>query len=355
MRMLSSPHDLTQQFRPMLLRSWEAGCFGSAPEDGTGADTETPRLPREAFPSLTELLEESPYSVGRLFGAIQNCANTATVFLLQCPPIEDVDGFYAYFHAQLVEWYSDDTTKPDVLCVIHTFVVAHLMALSNMENFAQFRLMLLPYSPQRMEIAYDMTWRVPSLFLGGLIDTFLPIFKERWSLAQFDEFAQSFVATVRMDLHPDLLTEEMNYPTVQSPINFDSYLSVLGVPYVDYTDFEYIVPATRYDSNKVPVGPRIPMYEFCRLVLPVEPDITCAICKELIDNAFTEEENEPVMTHVCGHHFHALCLDIWVNGSAVPSSGTCPLCRTALCETRSCAPKECELGVYVDEQTMVWD
>lgn len=355
MRILPSYRELPRQLHSMLLRSWQVGCFASEPGDGTGADMETPRLPLDAFASMTRLLEGCPQSFGRLFGEVQNCATTATVFLLQCPPSEDVAGFYASCYVRLFEWYSEDTTKPDILGVVHTFVAAHLMSLSHMENFDQFRLMLLPYTPQRVEVAYDMTWRVPGLFLGGLIDTLLPVLKQRWSFDQFEEFACSFVQTVCMDLYPDLLTEDMIYSIIQLPSNFETYLCSLGEQCVDYADVEYTVSVTQDDLNKIPIGPRIPMYEFCHLVLPVESGTTCAICKEPVDSAFTEEENEPVATNSCGHHFHALCLDTWVSASAVPSSGTCPLCRTMLCRTRSCASKALEAELTSGEQTMMWD
>jgi hypothetical protein len=46
-----------------------------------------------------------------------------------------------------------------------------------------------------------------------------------------------------------------------------------------------------------------------------------------------EEDNEIVVTK-CGHFFHQVCLDGWVNDPGMEASNTCPSCRTKLCDRR---------------------
>ena len=67
---------------------------------------------------------------------------------------------------------------------------------SDLPGWEILRRGVCPYSTaQRMEIAYNQTWIITSTFLSGLIESFLPIFKQRWSMLQFGDFVQGFIQT----------------------------------------------------------------------------------------------------------------------------------------------------------------
>ncbi|KAJ4372555.1 hypothetical protein N0V86_007915 [Didymella sp. IMI 355093] len=163
----------------MLLRSWHKGGFGAEPCDDADDDTATTQFPLGSLPFIEISIYGPAHSLGRLFGVVQNYANASTVYLLQRPPLEDVDRYYNQFHTDLLDRSPDETNKYEILGVVHVFTVAHLIDLEQMPDFHRFRPCLLPYDSQRLGTAYNMTWRVSIMFLASLMDTFLPIFKQR--------------------------------------------------------------------------------------------------------------------------------------------------------------------------------
>jgi predicted GNAT family acetyltransferase len=77
------------------------------------------------------------------------------------------------------------------------------------------------------------------------------------------------------------------------------------------------------------VGERVAPWKFCSPTV-ARCDTDCSICMSII---FPEGSIQNVTTK-CGHLFHWMCLDRWVNESGMKTSNTCPTCRTVLCRPR---------------------
>lgn len=91
---------------------------------------------------------------------------------------------------------------------------------------------------------------------------------------------------------------------------------------VDETEAEYKV-----------AGERVKPSAFCKPAKSLPGDTECSVCLIEFDGTEEAEDELPVLTE-CGHFFHKVCLDKWVNDSAMKASNTCPSCRKVLCEPR---------------------
>jgi hypothetical protein len=78
-------------------------------------------------------------------------------------------------------------------------------------------------------------------------------------------------------------------------------------------------------------GEPIHYSEFCQPALSTLEEATYTICASDIK---TDDPTETDVLTKCGHYFHHVCLNTWINRSALPNSNTCPSCRTELCRRR---------------------
>ncbi|KAF2707169.1 hypothetical protein K504DRAFT_458616 [Pleomassaria siparia CBS 279.74] len=78
----------------------------------------------------------------------------------------------------------------------------------------------------------------------------------------------------------------------------------------------------------VPAGQAINVADYCNPVHNPAGDAECAICMD-----GHSAQHPLIATKVCGHTFHANCLDEWVNSTANNSAG-CPTCRQPICPER---------------------
>jgi hypothetical protein len=81
------------------------------------------------------------------------------------------------------------------------------------------------------------------------------------------------------------------------------------------------------------VGERVALEKFCKHVDEVPKEASCTVCVHDVKINADEKEEKPVVT-ACGHVFHEICLDTWVNDSAASTAHTCPSCRAVMCEGR---------------------
>ncbi|KAF2999671.1 hypothetical protein E8E13_001489 [Curvularia kusanoi] len=167
----------------------------------------------------------------------------------------------------------------------------------------------------------DYTWGITWICFSALMDTFLPLFRSRWTNLQFLEFTRGFeqgLDSTAIKIVVPLLDPQ------RQPLDYydDFFMPNVDLDAVEDDDlgFEF-----------VPTGPRIPLDAFCQ---PTDStgDEDCVICGHPV--AVCEAGDEAVVT-ACKHYFHAECLASWVNDSAAENSGTCPYCRTDMCEARS--------------------
>lgn len=75
------------------------------------------------------------------------------------------------------------------------------------------------------------------------------------------------------------------------------------------------------------------MEKFCKYVNEVPKEVSCTVCVHEVKIDMNEKEEKPVVT-TCGHIFHEICLDTWVNDSAASTAHTCRSCRAVMCEGR---------------------
>lgn len=333
----------------LLCRAWETGRFASEAGDGTTPDLPTRNIALETIDPDGTLLDLPAHSVGRLLATIQNCATATTLFLYQCPPLHDLNPFSDQLHAaDLSEWYPDPNQEPLILGDIIGHVATELKNQSALPGWEAERQAICPYATfESVEETYNNTWIITSTFLGGLLDSLLPFFRHVWSAAQFHALVSGFMTTVRMAPASQFLLPKNMYANPKLPRDFGEYLDD------DDDDDDALVYFSPVDVALKPTGPRVPMYFFCSLILPIEPGAQCVVCLSEIENAFTDATTEPVTANACGRLFHAGCLDSWVNDSAVATAGKCLECRAVLCEARPRAPEE--MVGEEDEYCMIWE
>ncbi|KAJ4990825.1 hypothetical protein SVAN01_03614 [Stagonosporopsis vannaccii] len=102
-------------------------------------------------------------------------------------------------------------------------------------------------------------------------------------------------------------------------------------PSLGYQPIEYSVDDTEVEYNVV--GDRVELSAFCKPFDVVSSSVKCSVCMTKTDATNQDIHSQAVVTK-CGHVFHELCLDQWVNDSAMKASNTCPSCRTVLCKPR---------------------
>jgi len=151
---------------------------------------------------------------------------------------------------------------------------------------------------ERLSSLQDHTWDVTLICLRALLETHLPLFRERWTNADFASLVNGF---------ENGISRGINFSVPRSP-NLDTDSLDLG---------EYFI----YDGNLdedleleedvyVPTGPRVPLDAFCQPVPPLSilQDVSCAICGTTILDL--EVGDETVVT-ACQHYLHAECLGSW--------------------------------------------
>jgi len=90
------------------------------------------------------------------------------------------------------------------------------------------------------------------------------------------------------------------------------------------------------DDDLQPTGERIRIEDFCKPVQSIPEGVACAVC--MVDvHEDNKNEERPVITK-CAHYFHQVCLDSWVNESAMNGANACPQCRAEMCQARAREP-----------------
>jgi len=84
-----------------------------------------------------------------------------------------------------------------------------------------------------------------------------------------------------------------------------------------------------YLQDMTGTGPRIDTSQYTQ-PLQGRSDVDCTVCLEGLSAQVDNEVSHCVRLIVCGHGFHAECIDAWLNGAGGNSS-TCPECRAVVC------------------------
>ncbi|KAH6642110.1 hypothetical protein C7974DRAFT_408692 [Boeremia exigua] len=102
-----------------------------------------------------------------------------------------------------------------------------------------------------------------------------------------------------------------------------------GIPSPEGPSTEFEIDDTEAEYKGI--GKRIEPWNFCRIPYSIPEDAQCSVCMTEVK---VRNRDEKYVQTKCGHIFHQLCLDTWVNDSGMKASNTCPSCRTVLCMPR---------------------
>lgn len=147
------------------------------------------------------------------------------------------------------------------------------------------------------------------------------------SLSKFREAYRDMVAFVRGYRQEDIADDDEGSSLGARPlVQFDT----------DDTEAEYKA-----------VGERIELSKFCTPAGLSFNNTECSVCITGLNPAKKDQDQHAVLTK-CGHTFHELCLDTWINDSGMKASNTCSVCRTVLCEPRERAHAYMEAYAVTD-------
>ncbi|KAJ4332200.1 hypothetical protein N0V87_008570 [Didymella glomerata] len=310
------------QIRPTLLWSWDHTPIDSAPKD---------LLPRTYAHYLDSL--PAPRDVGLAFALLYHFAAALPVLLLQVPIDEDIDTFYdrvGDFNTTHSSKFAMNNIPPYLnLIELHNLVVETTIALLFIEQDPTAELnylgnLLSTSAPKAKKLfsLQEHTWDVTLICLRALLETHFPLFRERWTNADFASFVNGF---------EDGISNGVNLS-----------VPILPNPDTDFLDLdEYFI----YEGNRdgeleleedvyVPTGPRVPLDAFCQPIPPLSilQEVLCTICGTGVLDV--EVGDETVVTG-CQHYFHVERLGSWVNDSTMDNANTCPQCRRVMYEARA--------------------
>lgn len=85
---------------------------------------------------------------------------------------------------------------------------------------------------------------------------------------------------------------------------------------------------------EIPIGPHIDITEDSQRIVSPPPIGDCVVCMEALD---TDSKAACDKLNMCGHAFHAICIDMGLNSMA-DRSNYCPECRARICDKRQTGP-----------------
>jgi len=140
---------------------------------------------------------------------------------------------------------------------------------------------------------------------------------------------------------------QAHIPTCRSNMSFREFVeaswgykngmlhSTTDLPWTYLGDYDDDVDPDM-DDDLQPTGERIRIEDFCKPVQSIPEGVACAVC--MVDvHEDNKNEERPVLTK-CAHYFHQVCLDSWVNESAMNGANACPQCRAEMCQARAREP-----------------
>ena len=288
---------------------------------------------RRQCPCLVATLEAAiktmpPREVGVLTSILRKSVITLAIFIVQRPTSAQLRSFVAELRCMFVSRCPNvdicDVCLGQMAVCIRTAMLQHgeeysayMTALGELRNVQ---------TPEQICRAERLNRKVTTSINIATFQVLLPTLHEEYGL-------RDIVALSRAYRHEDCRHfSELPLPLVR-PVEFS----------VDDTEAEYQT-----------VGERVEPSTFCKPAESITKDTECSICMTEVGRSEQVEDDQPVITG-CGHIFHKLCLDKWVNDSAMQASNTCPSCRTVLCEARQRQHEslEYEDGMTADDSS-IW-
>jgi hypothetical protein len=267
------------------------------------------------FPSLyaasvAAIARIDPVNVGYFLGIMRKCATGTALLLLQNSTLETMPSWAETLRSFVI-----------VTCPISEFADI---------NYSELFALLVHFMDERRAVDSLAVGREASLFpiLGG--EGILRA--ELYNVRIVNRFFRAWIMSLMPVFHQHLTFKQ--FYKVSQGLRKGGWRRGpdLAVPIV--VQMHLTIPT---EDEYRPAGDRIALTVFCQPAQTVPADSTCAVCVSDLEIGGEDPDEKPVVTS-CNHYFHPLCLDSWVNKSAMPTANTCPSCRTVLCDGRPRVP-----------------
>ncbi|KAF1355756.1 hypothetical protein EJ07DRAFT_158092 [Lizonia empirigonia] len=295
----------SRRFQVWQIASWRCSQLSlSTADDCSAFRRHCPRILAATTSAISTL---SPKEAGTLSSVLRKCVHTLAIFLIQQPTIAEIQ----VFNAELKDFILSRCPNIE----IHDFCFAELALF--MRTVMRLHCEMHPQFAIGMEALRSIQTYTEICEAARLNRTFtarielamfheeLPLLQETYGFRQMVAFTRAYRCEGRHR------SGEFPFPLLQ-PVEFG----------INETEAEYRG-----------VGERIALATFCKPAEAVPKDTECSVCIAKVDGTEQDQDEQPVLTK-CGHLFHRVCLDNWVNDSAMKASNTCPSCRTVLCNPR---------------------
>ena len=269
------------------------------------------------FPSLAIVVpgvvsQVSAKNVGWFFATLERTAIILTAFLTQHPTPEQIQRYCKDLENYLEMECSDCPALRELhLRELATFCEAKLEGrrLSGPRAFREVS--SLPPLTNREAFWIVSAFLEPATVqvLSAMSQAHIPTCRSNMSFREFVEASRGY-------------KDGMLHSTIELPFTY------LGDSDDDVN--------SDMDDDLQPTGDRIRIEDFCKPVQSVPEGVACAVC--MVDvREDNKNEERPVITK-CAHYFHQVCLDSWVNESAMNAANACPQCRAEMCQARAREP-----------------
>ena len=249
----------------------------------------------------------SSQEAGTLQSVLRKCVLTLAVFVVQTPTNAQVSAFNTDIRHFIQSRCPNVGICDASLWELSVFVrkVIRLQCQEDPEYKAGLRELRHMETHERIYNAVRLNRKITTRIQLAIFHELLPTLHKQYGFRDMVAFVRAFR---REDYHH---SDGLPLPLIQS-IEFS----------IDDTEAEY-----------QGVGERVQLSAFCKPAGSVPKGTECSVCVTEIDGTENNDDEQPVSTK-CGHTFHKLCLDNWVNDSGMKASNTCPSCRTVLCDPR---------------------
>ncbi|KAF9699940.1 hypothetical protein EKO04_001954 [Ascochyta lentis] len=260
------------------------------------------------FAATTEAVGTlSTREVGTISSVLRKCVLTMAIFMIQEPTTAQISVFNpalrSYVLSRCPNFAISDSSLEEMESFIRTVMRLQCEADPRYARDSAELRRMQTYTD--ICAAFDLNRTITTRINLAMFHELLPQLHEKYGFKEMVAFTRAYR---REDHHRN---DRLPLPLL-TPIEFS----------IDDTETEY-----------QGVGRRVELANFCKPAKTVSKDAECPVCITEIDSNERGEDEQPVLTK-CGHVFHKLCLDKWINDSGMKTSNTCPSCRAILCKPR---------------------
>lgn len=295
----------SRTFQVWQIASWRCSHLSLSTADDCSAFRR--HCPRFLAATTSAISTLSPKEAGTLSSILRKCVHTLAIFLIQQPTFAEIQ----FFNAELKHFIFSRCPNIEIhdLCFAELALFMRTVMRLHCEIDPQLAIGMEALRSMQTDTEICEAARLNRAFTArielAMFHEELPLLQEYFGFRQMVVFTRAYRREGRHH------SGELPFPLLQ-PVEFS----------INETEAEYRG-----------VGERVTLATFCKLAESVPKDAECSVCIDKVDGAEQDKDEQPVLTK-CGHLFHQVCLDNWVNDSAMKASNTCPSCRTVLCNPR---------------------